>query len=439
MNDVPFTTLPDIPAEAPAEKKAVAFEIKLKDGTTTLMYQLPEEGKPTKMLRVSDVEDVLKEAMALFEAAMLGALKKVRRPGFLLRRKNPALYAATGSTSLRVIIKQELDDFLGSSKETSFGIHFEVVSHALRLQNPSFFGGKGGTKGSDSVTTKVLINGRTVSITLEIKSGVNWGNEASHKGQAMAFKAVAKRLSQGKPAKKDKPVPKQVKKAGKYRRPETPEELAEEKKRVEAAKNSEKFSVIGANYGNTGYTSTLNHTNLQVCGEMYWFLVSRNPFFFREVVQKISALSMESRFEERYKEAYDATVEALVQDAKQICGRGEDKKYISWDKLVNKNSDNLGVAHNGYDSVALALLRVALMTDCAQDVWIWDRKIKKWARVRLVGYDSDNRCVIQHNGYIALDSWRMAWLDPKFKDEETIPILERDFQYLKEDSGDEAL
>ena len=208
----------------------------------------------------------------------------------VVRRKNPYLFKAKGSSSAHDFIKSVLDASLSSGEETNFGDFIETV--AILVAKQVYNGRKSGIRGLDlefeSGNSRYLVT---------IKSGPNWSN-SGQKASLVANFITARRV------------------------------LATSG----GAANTNFVFIEGCCYGIDNKPDKGTHQKL--CGQRFWeFISGGNESLYRDIIQPIGhdAQKRSDELKQICNEKLNVLTATFVE---RFCVDG----VIDWDRLIRYNS-----------------------------------------------------------------------------------------------------
>ncbi|MFH1199580.1 MAG: PmeII family type II restriction endonuclease [Candidatus Micrarchaeota archaeon] len=209
----------------------------------------------------------------------------------LLKKKNPYLYKAKNLVTAQGLVETLLDAKLSSSEEEIFGEFLESL--ALFVAQKRVGAEKSSAHGIDFEYTA----GGTRHL-VAVKSGLNWGNSSQWTALHNDFNTAEKILRQS-------------------------EHITSVKK------------ALGICYGKA--KTTTRKGVLQVCGQNFWFMITGDEDFYKEIVEPLGhkAKELNDEFAENKTRLVNKFTKEFITD---FC---DGKGAILWERLVEFNSGNL--------------------------------------------------------------------------------------------------
>lgn len=210
----------------------------------------------------------------------------------LLKKKNPYLFKAKNILTAQELILSFLNARLSSSEEEIFGKFLENL--AVFVAQRTLDAHKSASTGVDLEYTK---NGKRFLVT--VKSGLNWGNADQWRALENNFKNAMKVLRQSKHI-------------------------------------DEIQCVAGCCYGKARTTVKKGFV-LQVCGQNFWYMLSRQETFYADIVEPLGykAKELNADFQKKKAGLVNKFTKRLIDEFCDKTGQ------IRWDALVRFNSGNM--------------------------------------------------------------------------------------------------
>ena len=203
----------------------------------------------------------------------------------LIRKKNPYLFAATGVEKPDDLVRSMVKAFLSSSEETIMGnSFFEPIALAV----------SGGRK-SSSEGIDIEIDVGNVRRLIAVKSGTSVFNSNSKAKQDVWFKKA---------------------------------------RRILAASGIAPDCVVGYAYGNTRFRESSKFVFRQLAGQQFWEFLTGNPFFYRNLFQRV--LTGHQAYAAEYEEAVAETIERMTDEVRGALS--DESGNLDWNAYLAMNS-----------------------------------------------------------------------------------------------------
>lgn len=194
-------------------------------------------------------------------------------------------------------IRNALQSSIHKSIQTKFGNFLEEISIKVCGDNA-----KSGTDGVDLD----LVRKKNHRLLVSVKSSTTWGNTQSTKKQGDQFKKAKKTINQND-------------------------------------RSHEITSVMGICCAKNPTTDGLNHADIQICGQNYWYLISGEKDFYQEIINETMVGTGE--FDGIRKQKFDEACARLIKEFQhEYCGGGNDmfsEPQPVWNTVVQRNCGNL--------------------------------------------------------------------------------------------------
>lgn len=242
-------------------------------------------------ITIDEVTAFLEKNIQNFHDSRLGSLERTDLKG-LVRKKNPYLFKAKNIGTAQELIESLLNAKLSSSEEEIIGVFLEEL--AIFVATRTLKAHKSASHGIDFEYDQ-----KGTHYLMSVKSGENWGNSSQWKALEADFKTALRIMSQSRQGRDVK-------------------------------------CYLGISYGKTKPTLKRGIIN-QVSGQTFWYIISGNVNFYKEIVEPIGYRAKEHNkdFDEKKANLVNKLTREFTND---FCSR--DGKIL-WDKVVEFNSGNL--------------------------------------------------------------------------------------------------
>ena len=210
----------------------------------------------------------------------------------LLKKKNPYLFRVKNILTAEELVKSLLDAKMSSSEEELFGAFLENL--AIFIAQVTLDANKSSSHGIDFEYSK-----DKTRYLVTLKSGLNWGNSSQWKALESDFKSAMTILKQ-------------------------------------SFHITNINCILGICYGKAK-TTIKRGIILQVCGQNFWYMITGNESFYKDIVQPLGYKAKESNesFEERKAEIINRLTGNFISDFCDESGK------ILWENVVEFNSGNI--------------------------------------------------------------------------------------------------
>lgn len=201
------------------------------------------------------------------------------------------MFKAKNVITAQDLVSSFLDAKLSSSEEKIFGDFLEDL--AIFVAKTTLGASKSSSPGIDFEYTN-----KNVRCIVSVKSGLNWGNSSQWKALENDFKTAIKVLRQSS--------------------------------HVDNVK-----AILGICYGKAR-TTLKRGVILQVTGQNFWYMVSKDKTFYMKIVKPLGykAKELNESFNVRKSELINKFTKEFIE------GFCDDEGKILWEKLVKFNSEN---------------------------------------------------------------------------------------------------
>jgi hypothetical protein len=244
-----------------------------------------------KTIDIGKVYQFIQDLMDDFYISKLNDLNNISLKE-LLKKKNPYLFSVRRILTAGELVKSLLDAKMSSSDEELFGTFLENL--AIFIAQVTLDANKSSSHGIDFEYSK-----DKTRYLVTLKSGLNWGNSSQWKALESDFKSAMTILKQS----------------------------------FHIANIN---CILGICYGKTK-TTIKRGIILQVCGQNFWYMITGNESFYKDIVQPLGYKAKESNesFEERKAEIINRLTGNFISDFCDESGK------ILWENVVEFNSGNL--------------------------------------------------------------------------------------------------
>lgn len=208
-----------------------------------------------------------------------------------MKKKNPYLFRAKNVITAQDLVTSFLDAKLSSSEEKIFGDFLEDL--AIFVAKKTLDASKSSSRGIDFEYTN-----KDIRYIVSVKSGLYWGNSSQWKALEHDFNTAVRVLRQSHHINNVK-------------------------------------AVLGVCYGKAR-TTLKRGIILQVAGQNFWYMVSRDKTFYTKIVKPIGhrAKELNESFNIKKSELINKFTKEFIEE---FC---DNEGKILWEKLVKFNSEN---------------------------------------------------------------------------------------------------
>ncbi len=244
-----------------------------------------------KEITPKDVSCYVEKHISEFHRSRIDSLKLTKLNNLLLK-KNPYLFKAKNILTAEDIVISFLDAKLSSSEEEIFGEFLEKL--AIFVAGKTLGGIKSKRQGID-----LEYDAKEAHYLINIKSGLSWGNADQWRALKNNFEIAIKEIK---------------------------------------SKNKQRDvrCFIASCYGKAK-TTKKKEIITQVCGQIFWYMISGKPNFYTDIIEPIGYKAKEKNeeFLEEKAKIVNLFTKQFINDFCNKAGQ------VDWQKLVKFNSGNL--------------------------------------------------------------------------------------------------
>lgn len=245
-----------------------------------------------KAVDLKDVTKYVEANIGAFHRAKIDSLNSLKL-NKVLKRKNPYLFKAKNVLTTDEIVRGIVDAHISSNEETLFGNWLEGL--AIFINNKAHGGWKSGIQGID-----LEFDNDSIRFLVNIKSGLNWGNNSQIKKMQSDFTTAIRTL-----------------------------------RTSGAATNI--LCVNGCCYGKDNNPDKGNY--FKYCGQRFWQFISGSDSLYLDIIKPLGNRAKEKNDE--FCEVYAKIINGFtVEFSKEFC---TPDMGIDWRKLVEFNSASINV------------------------------------------------------------------------------------------------
>ncbi|HGJ67534.1 TPA: cytosolic protein, partial [bacterium] len=201
-----------------------------------------------RAININEVYQFVQEHINDFHNSKLQSLNETKLDN-LIKKKNPYLFRAKNIITAEEFVRSLLDAKISSSEEEIFGQFLENL--AIFVAQITLDANKSSSHGIDFEYSK-----NNTRYLVSLKSGLNWGNSSQWKALEADFKNAVKILKQ-------------------------------------SLHITNVECILGVCYGKSK-TTIKKGIMLQVCGQNFWYMLTGNEAFYKDIIQPLGYKAKES-------------------------------------------------------------------------------------------------------------------------------------------------